>query len=278
MYERHWRLQRSPFSHDRNTASFFASSSHHNALLKLRYLIDHRRGLGLLVGASGSGKTRLLEAVLPDAPAAATGPTTTPIAMVVYPQMSPVELLNYIANKLALEVVSSPTHAMDLVLQRLEATLRMLTASGRSPVIVIDDAHAISDRCVLQSLQLLLNFQQCDGIDFTLILAGQPELVSVVKRLPQLDDRVAMPCVLQAFSANETASYIRHRLQAAGGTLPIFSDAAFRAIHELSGGLPRRINRLCDFALLVGYAEELTAIDTPQIEGVHAELSLTRAA
>lgn len=273
MYERHWRLQRAPFSHDRNPASFFASRSHHSALLKLRYLIDHRRGLGLLVGASGSGKSRLLEAVLPESSA-----TTSPVAMVVYPQMSSVELLSYIAHKLSGESVAAPTESMDLVLQRLEAVLRMLTSSGRPPVIVIDDAHAIADRSVLQSLQLLLNFQQCEGTDFTLILAGQPELVGVVQRLPQLDDRVAMPCVLQAFCSVETASYVRHRLHAAGATVPIFSEAALIAIHELSGGLPRRINRLCDFALLVGYAEELTAIDAPQIEGVHSELCLTRAA
>ena len=190
MYERHWRLQRAPFSHDRNPASFFASRSHHSALLKLRYLIDHRRGLGLLVGASGSGKSRLLEAVLPESSA-----TTSPVAMVVYPQMSSVELLSYIAHKLSGESVAAPTESMDLVLQRLEAVLRMLTSSGRPPVIVIDDAHVIADRSVLQSLQLLLNFQQCEGTDFTLILAGQPELVGVVQRLPQLDDRVAMPCV-----------------------------------------------------------------------------------
>ena len=279
MYERHWRLQRAPFSHDRNAASFFASSSHRTALLKLRYLIEHRRGLGLLVGASGSGKTRLLEAVLPE-----SSVTTSPVAMVVYPQMSSVELLSYIAHKLSgahslsCDSVAEPRESMDLVLQRLEAALRMLTSSGRPPIIVIDDAHAIADRSVLQSLQLLLNFQQCAGTDFTLILAGQPELVGVVQRLPQLDDRVAMPCVLQAFSSVETASYVRHRLQAVGATVPIFSEAALIAIHELSSGLPRRINRLCDFALLVGYAEELTAIDAPQIEGVHSELCLTRAA
>ena len=273
MYERHWRLNRTPFGHDRSVESFFVGSSHHSAVLKLRYLIDHRRGLGLLVGASGSGKTRLLDAVLRP-----IGSTTSPVAMVVYPQMSPTELLNYIAGKLRGESAATSTCSMDVVLGRLEDALRTLTSNSRPPVIVIDDAHAISDRHVLQSLQLLLNFQQSDGMDFTLILAGQPELVGIVKRLPQLDDRVAMPCVLQSLSSSETADYIRHRLQAAGATKPIFSDAALVAIHELSGGLPRRINRLCDFALLVGYAEELTAIDIEQIEGVHAELDLNRAA
>ncbi len=273
MYERHWRLHRAPFGHDRSVGSFFPGSSHHNAVLKLRYLIDHRRGLGLLVGASGSGKTRLLDAVLQPA-----GPATSAVAMVVYPQMSPVELLSYITAKLSGENAVTPIDSMDVVLGRLEVALRTLHSNGRPPIIVIDDAHAISDRDVLQSLQLLLNFQQSDGLDFTLILAGQPELVGVVRRLPQLDDRIAMPCVLQALPSAETASYIRHRLQAAGATKPIFSEAALVAIHELSGGLPRRINRLCDFALLVGYAEDLSAIDVEQVEGVYAELNLTRAA
>lgn len=273
MYERYWRLKRCPFGHDRSVESFFASSSHHNAVLKLRYLIDHRRGLGLLVGASGSGKTRLLDAVIQP-----ISSTESPVVMIVYPQMSTLELLNYITGKFEGESVAAPDESLDVVLRRFENSLRTLTSNGRSPIIVIDDAHTISDRHVLQSLQLLLNFQQSEGIDFTLIMAGQPELIGAVRRLPQLDDRVVISCVLQSLSAQETTDYIRHRLQAAGATKPIFSEAALAAIHELSGGLPRRINRLCDFALLVGYAEELTAIEVEQIEGVHAELNLTRAA
>jgi len=273
MYEPHWRLQRSPFGHDHRPESFFAGGSHHDGVLKLRYLIEHRRGLGLLVGANGSGKTRLLDAVLQ--PAAGTN---TPVARIVYPQMSAAELLSYIASKLDGEGDVSAGEPLDAVLRRLEHSLQTLTANDRPPIIVIDDAHVIADRHVLQALQLLLNFQQAEGIQFTLILAGQPELVGIVKRLPQLDDRVAIPCVLQALTLAETAEYIRHRLLAAGATQPIFRPAAMETIHQLSGGLPRRINRLCDFALLVGYAEDLTAIDVEQIEGVHAELNLSRAA
>lgn len=273
MYERHWQLKHAPFGNHRRVDEFFAAETHHDAILKLRYLIEHRRGAGLLVGASGTGKTHLLDVLLQPSDSAAG-----PVVNVFYPQMSPQELLGYIATKLGGESPVSTGRTMDAVVASLENRLLALTAENRPPVIVIDDAHAISERHVLQSLQLLLNFQQPDRMDFTLILAGQPELVGVVKRLPQLGDRIAMPCVLRSFTPVETTHYIEHRLQAAGAREPIFTEAALVAIHELSGGLPRRVNRLADFALLVGYAEELTRIDAEQIEGVHAELSLGRAA
>ncbi len=273
MYERHWRLRHAPFGRDGRAESFFVGSSHQSALLKLRFLIDHQRGAGLLVGPSGSGKTRLLDLLLRQ-----SGAEATPVVRIVYPLMSPIELLRYISSALGSERMTTNSTPMDVVLKTLEDQLRTLTASGRPPVIVIDDAHAIADRHVLHSLPLLLNFQQPQQLDFTLILSGQPELAGMVKRLPQLDDRIALSCVLMTLSAAETAAYVRHHLQAAGATEPIFTEAALKVIHELSGGLPRRINRLCDFALLVGYAEGLAAIDADHVEGVSAELHLSPAA
>lgn len=273
MYENHWGLQKTPFGTDRHSESYFASSTHQSALLKLRFLVDHRRGAGLLVGPSGAGKTCLLQALLPDNDA-----KTSTVLRIVYPLMSPVELLSYIVTELGQDQPSVTGTTVDVLLKQLVERLRTLTTQGRPAVIVIDDAHAISDRQVFQSLQLLLNLQQHSGVEFTLILAGQPELVAITRRLPQLDDRIAIPCVLTAMSIAETAAYVRHRLQVAGATEEVFSRAALHAIHELSGGLPRRINRLCDFALLVGFAEGLGLIDAEHIEGVSAELSLTRAA
>jgi len=273
MYEHHWKFQKAPFKHDRSEASFFMGRSHHNALLKLQYLIEHRQGLGLLVGISGSGKSRLLDAIVHQPHF-----STWPVARVVYPQMSSIELLSYIAGALTLDEALPTQPSMDIVLRNLENSFVRLTAEGRPPIILIDDAHTISDRQVLRSLQLLLNFQQPDRIDFTLILVGQPELVGVVRRVPELDDRIVVPCVLQSLTAEETTGYIRQRLIAAGATQQIFSDEAMSAVHELSSGLPRRINRLCDFALLVGYAQNLDAIGIDQIEGLSAELNLSRAA
>lgn len=284
MYEQHWGLRKTPFGTDRDAESYFAGSSHHSALLKLRFLVDHRRGAGLLVGPSGAGKSRLLQALLPEDDANAA-----PVVSVVYPLMSPLELLCFMVRELgddqpAFAGAMSITRtmnvggSMDLVLRQLIDRLRTLTEQGRPAVIVIDDAHTIADRQVFQSLHLLLNLQQHQGVEFTLILAGQPELVGMIKRLPQLDDRISIPCVLTALTASETSAYVEHRLRGAGAAYAIFSRAALQAVHELSGGLPRRINRLCDFALLVGYAEGLGLIDAEHIEGVSAELSLARAA
>lgn len=284
MYEQHWGLRKTPFGTDRDAESYFAGSSHQSALLKLRFLVDHRRGAGLLVGPSGAGKSRLLQALLSGDDA-----NSAPVVNVVYPLMSPLELLCFMVRELgddqpALAGAMSITRtmiiggSMDLVLRQLIDRLRTLTEQGRPAVIVIDDAHTISDRQVFQSLHLLLNLQQHQGVEFTLILAGQPELAGMIKRLPQLDDRISIPCVLTALTATETSAYVEHRLRAAGAMEAIFSRAALQAVHELSGGLPRRINRLCDFALLVGYAEGLGLIDAEHIEGVSAELSLARAA
>jgi type II secretory pathway predicted ATPase ExeA len=273
MYEKHWGLRKAPFATDWSADSYFTSSSHQSALLKLRYLVDYRHGTGLLVGLSGTGKTRLLRSLLP-----LEDSTTPPVVNVVYPLLLPIELLCFIATELSDGPAVNSNSTMDLVLKLLVDRLRSLTAAGRSAVIVIDDAHTISDRQVLQSLQLLLNLQQYPGVEFTLIFAGQPELAGMIKRLPQLDDRISIPCVLTALSAAETAAYVEHRLHAAGAAEDIFSRAALQAVHELSGGVPRRINRLCDFAMLVGFAEGLGLIDAQHIEAVSSELTLGRAA
>lgn len=270
MYEKHWGLQQSPFGNDHRSETYFVSGVHQSALLKLRFVVEHRRGAGLLVGPSGSGKTRLLRALLPE------GEGQAPVVNIVYPLMSPQELLCYVMAELG--DTQSATTSMDVLLRQLVRQFEGLTSAGRSPVIVIDDAHTISDRRVFESLHLLLNLQQSPTLEFTLILAGQPELVGMTKRLVQLDDRISIPCVLTAMSATETAGYVQHRLQAAGAKQAIFSKAALQSVHELSGGLPRRINRLCDFALLVGYAEGLGLIDAQHVEGVSAELTLGRAA
>ena len=274
MYERHWMLERAPFDHERSPEFFYTGRLHSEALLKLKYLIEHSKGAAALVGASGVGKTHVLEIVRQQSE------PLRPFVHVVYPQLSPLELVTYITDSLADPTDEPATVAtgLDGLLRKLECRLQELTLAKRSPVIVIDDAHLIEDRRVFQALHQLMNLQQPGRSNFTLILSGQPELVGSLQRTDQISDRIAFHCLLQALTKSECGDYIRHRLQAAGGSKPIFDDSAYLAIFELSAGIPRRINRLCDFALLVGYANEMQQITADQVEDVHAEITHTRRA
>jgi type II secretory pathway predicted ATPase ExeA len=268
MYERYWKLDCAPFDQDRRPEAFYSSRLHGEALVKLKYLIEHGKGTAALVGASGTGKTNLLEMVR-------HASSKCPVIQLVYPQLSPHELVSFITNSLA----ETPPESMwtipglDVLLHSLEARLCELTEEGRSPVIMIDDAHLIDDRRVFQTLHQLMNFQRPGRSNFSLILSGQPELVGNLQRTDQMFDRIAFHCLLQSLTQTESNTYIRHRLEAAGRVELIFDESALQAIFELSSGIPRRINRLCDFALLVGYANNLTRISAEQIEGVHSEIT-----
>jgi type II secretory pathway predicted ATPase ExeA len=137
---------------------------------------------------------------------------------------------------------------------------------------VIDDAQDLDDGRSLETVRLLLNFEHQGATTFTLLLVGQPSLLPVLDRMPELDERLAVKCLLRRLTLEETISYVHHRLQAAGAQREIFEVGAVEAIHHCSLGVPRRINRLCDLALLVGFAEERETVGEHQIEAVAEEL------
>ncbi len=268
MYEDYWRMSRPAFCATEPGEGYFPAQSHRAARLKLRYLVEQRQSAALLIGDAGVGKSFLLDAFLSELPLPA-GPVVT----VVVPQLAPAELIGYLARKLG-DDHADRAQSFDEVLNRWEQQLIILQSEGRHPVIVIDDAQTIEDRNVLQTLHLLLNYRHGDRSAFTLILCGQPELVGQISRCPALQDRLAFTCALQPFSFEETAGYVQHRLQHAGAQTPIFDDNAIERIHHCTGGLPRRINRLCDFALLVGFADQLEQIAVEQVDAVAEELQL----
>ena len=265
MYERHWQLERAPFDHDRRSDSFYSGRLHQEAIVKLNYLIEHGKGAAALVGASGTGKTHVLEMVRQRVSHGC------PVVQLVYPQLSPHELVAYLTQELGgcpLDF-NSANLGLDVLLRSFETRLKELTEAGHEPVIILDDAHLIEDRRVFQTLHQLMNFQRPGRSNFALILAGQPELIGTLQTTAQIADRMAFHCFLQSLEEVETAEYIVHRLQAAGRSKPLFDSSA---------GIPRRINRLCDFALLVGYANQLQRISADQIEGVHTEITRSNVA
>jgi len=265
MYEAHWRLNRKPFAEWADARDYYPAEAHQAALLKLRYAIENRRGAAVLAGPSGVGKTlvaRMLREHLPE--------NIQPIAHVVFPQMPTAELLAYLATELGAGDATRPS--IDSSVQRIQKHLGQNADRGRHAVVIIDEAHLIEGIQTFEALRLLLNFENAAGPHATLILVGQTGLLPALARMPQLDERMAVKCLLKPLQLEETMAYVQHRLAVAGAERTIFEPAATEALHHLSGGAPRQINRLCDLALLVGFAEELKTLGVEQIEAVSRDL------
>ncbi|WP_166827233.1 ExeA family protein [Thalassoroseus pseudoceratinae] len=279
MYEAHWGLKQRPFENNTAGDFYFRSETHRAAALKVRYAIDGRLGAALLCGEVGVGKTFLSHMVA--AKAADDGILSLHLT---YPRLTPNELIGWVYAELRGHgPIDTIPGTFDGTLRALEARLKQLTKEGQRPVLFVDDAHLVNDPELLQAWHLLLNFQQQEDIDFTLVLVGEPSLLPQIRRCRPLAERIGVTALVRPLDQAETAEYIQHRLETAGRTedddLPlVFSDDAIMTIFERSGGIPRRINRLCDLALLVGYAERLTTLTGTEIEGVAQELTLGIAA
>jgi len=270
MYSHYWSLERPPFENTLDPSYFFPSQTHQAALWKLRYLIENRKGAGVLVGPTGSGKTMVVHRLAEE-----LGTDAGPWIHVVFPQMSANDLLSYLAVQLGGEAVSEQHLPLprSVSLQLIERILVELTRQGRHPVIVVDDAHFINDPDTLQALELLLNFQRSPHCEFSLILLGDRLLLPRLTRMPRFDERLIARSMLQSLSQDEVARYIRFRLEVSGARSSMFDGASLDEIATLSGGIPRRINRLADLALLVGYADNRMSLSADDIVTVNEELA-----
>ena len=155
-----------------------------------------------------------------------------------------------------------PTSKTD-VLIGLEKLVGDNAREGRVTVVVVDEAHAIEDPKVFEELRLLLNFQSQERFLVTLLLFGQPELAVAVNGNKPLEQRIGIKSRLDHLSAEELKEYIEHRLHVAGHADPpsVFNSEALELIYESTGGIPRRVNRLCDVCLLAGFGARARQID-----------------
>ena len=265
MYETYWRLKQKPFENAADPRFYYPAESHQAALLKLRYAIENRRGAGLLVGPSGSGKTlvaTMLRGML--------GELYAPFVHLVFPQMSSADLLAYLADEFTGGTAATPD--VQTSVRRIERFLTANVARNRHAVVAIDEAQLIADPQTLETLRLLLNFEPNGVPALTLLLIGQPSILTVVERMPHWEERLGVKSLLRPFNESETAAYVEHRLRVAGSPRSIVEADALATLQELTGGIPRRINRLCDLALLVGYAEEQKMLTASHFESVCHEL------
>ena len=266
MYETYWQLEQKPFENTADPRFYYPGESHQAALLKLRYAVENRRGGALLAGASGSGKT-LLAGMLRNS----LGDNFAPFIHLVFPQMSTAELLAYLADELdGGSAADNP--GVQASIRRIERFLAGNAESGRHAVMCIDEAHLLDDHHTFEALRLLLNFEAAGQPVLTLLLCGQPGILPTLDRMPAWEERLGVKCLLRPLDESEMAAYVEHRLKVAGSRRTIVEPDAMPTLYALTHGVARQINRLCDLALLIGYAEERQTLSAEHFESVCREL------
>ena len=258
MYEAYWGLKEKPFQNTPDPRFLYHSPQHEEALSRLIYAVQESVGAALLTGVFGCGKTLLGRSLMKE-----LNQEKYKVAFITNPQMSYIELLMLITQELG--VTGLPTHRTEVLANVVFLSLRDILNKNyrerKETVIVVDEAHIIQDSEVFEGLRLLMNLQLDDRFLLTLILLGQPELRTKVDEFRQLEQRINIKCHLDNLSQEDTEKYIAHRFKVAGGEEFPFTDETLKAIFDYSGGIPRRINRLCDLCLLGSFGKQLKKID-----------------
>lgn len=253
MYLQYWKLKEKPFENTPDPRFLYHSPQHEEGFSRLIYVVREGKGAGLLTGTYGCGKTLLGHSLMKELES-----DIYRVAFLTNPRLDDIEMLRMILHLLGSSDV--PTRKAD-VLMALEQIFYSNLREGRKTVITIDEAHTIEDNSIFEELRLLLNFQTDSQFLLTLLLLGQPELKSKIESNKQFNQRIAMRYHLEGLNPEETASYVHHRLLIAGTKSQIFDEEAITMIFARSGGIPRRINQICDMSLLTGMTRKSQSID-----------------
>jgi len=247
-----------PFENTPDPRFLYYSSQHEEGLSRLLYVVEQHKGAGMLTGVFGCGKTVLARALFNT-----LNKNVYQTAFINNPHLKSVELLRAIARQLGAENLPEKLNEMstDHFVEVINNILLDNAKDGKETLVIVDEAHVIDDAEVFEELRLLLNFQIKNRFLLTLLLMGQPELKERIHKNKQLLQRIAMGYHLEPISKDEVSKYITHRLEVAGGNRNIFTDDAFELIFANSGGIPRRINQICDMSLITGFSKKQDRIN-----------------
>jgi general secretion pathway protein A len=272
MYASFFGLRQEPFSIAPDPRYLFMSERHREALAHLLYGVRGGGGFVLLTGEIGAGKTTVCRCFLEQVPKRCN------VAYIFNPKLTVTELLKTVCEEFRIPHphtgIEGHAETVKDYLDPINEFLLRTHAVGQNNVLIIDEAQNLSPD-VLEQLRLLTNLETNERKLLQIILIGQPELRGMLAQpeLEQLAQRVIARYHLQALSSRETLVYIRHRLGVAGlqGALP-FDRRAAQQVHRLSRGVPRRINLLCDRALLGAYAAGRRRVDRDTVNKAAAEV------
>ncbi len=269
MYEEYWGLTEKPFENTPDPRFIYYSSQHEEALSRLLYAVREEKGAAMLTGLFGCGKTLIARTLLKE-----LDRDIYRAAFIKNPYLGYEELLMHIVYYLGgKDLPERKTDVLaNVILERMERILENNIRDGKKNVIIIDEAHVIRDRQVWEELRLILNFQLEDRFLLTLVILGQLELREVIDENKQFAQRIAIRCHLENLNEEDTKKYILHRLQVAGRTQAVFTENTYKLIYKKTGGIPRRINHICDLALLSGFGKGQLLIDEDVIQDVSMDL------
>lgn len=256
MYTTYWGLKEKPFENTPDPRFFYCSPKHEEALMRLLYAVQERKGSAMLSGEYGGGKTLLSRVVLSKL---MQEEDKYKVALIVNPAIPALELLGEIVYQLGAET-SRQDRKID-ILRSLNEIFYKTAQDNRHAVVIIDEAQAIEDESIFEELRLLLNFQLNEHFLLTLLLLGQPELREKIDKLPQFKQRLAIRYHLTTLTNIETKHYIEHRCRVAERVEPMFTEEAYKLIYEYSQGVPRQINNVCDLSLVIGMGHKAKIVD-----------------
>ncbi|MBI3145164.1 MAG: AAA family ATPase, partial [Pseudogulbenkiania sp.] len=255
MYTNHYGLADPPFSIAPDPRYLFMSQRHREALAHLMYGIGGDGGFVLLTGEIGTGKTTICRCFLQQLP------ETCDVAFIFNPKLNVLELLSTICEELHIPYPDGNTSNKAFT-DRINDHLLAAHAQGRTTILIIDEAQNL-DSEVLEQVRLLTNLETDQRKLLHIILLGQPELRDKLARpeLQQLSQRISARYHRGPLQQQEIAAYVHHRLDVAGGSRTLFPPAVLRLMFRLSDGIPRKLNILCDRALLGAYVQGKGEVD-----------------
>jgi type II secretory pathway predicted ATPase ExeA len=269
VYEHFYGFTARPFDLSPDPRFLVVTEVHQEALSNLQYAIASRKGITLLVGEAGTGKTTIIRAAIE------TQPERVHCVHLHNPALTRAEFVEMLAAQFALsdEARESKTE----LLLELEKLLKRRRELGETTVLVVDEAQSLPFE-LLDEIRLLTNIETSSEKLVTLIIAGQPEIAERLNgaSFRQFKQRIALRCALRPLSLNESVGYVASRIRSAGGApADVFTREAVMLIHEYSRGIPRTINVLADNALVSGFAAQQRPVKTAVVRDVCIDFDIS---
>jgi type II secretory pathway predicted ATPase ExeA len=263
-----YKLKEHPFSSSIDSRFYYNSSQHAEALLRLKYAVDTMKGLAVVVGGVGTGKSTLARRMLEELDETVY---EAALLIVLHTSVTTDWLMKKIAMQLGVKNIGSTKFE---ILGQVARKLHAIHDSGLKTVILVDEVQMLNSREIMEEFRGLLNMEVPEGKLITLVLFGLPELEEVLSLDLPLKQRIALKYKMTGFEQNITEEYIKHRLKVADCQEDIFAPEAIKAIHYYSRGTPRLINTLCDNAILEGFLVKAMPIDRDIVESIAQGLDL----